>query len=241
MSLGYTEWLQELGVEVSYGIGPVFDDWIRLNGHAVALAVLSRPAVADRYIGPLRRYSRATIAYYGHDLHFQRLAMQAQRTGDAQLAAEAAAIEETERSVWRRADVVLYPSPEEIAVAKSVSARAAAIIPYAYDDFGDGRRPAANHEILFVAGFAHAPNADAASWLAGEIMPLISERVPDAQAGAGRRQPLTGGARARGRPRRGRGPGQRGRAQGPLRAGAGRDGSASGGGGRQIEGGRGPA
>ena len=175
----YTEELQELGVEVFYGIGPVFDDWIRQNGHAVALAVLSRPAVSARYIGPLRRQSRATIAYYGHDLHFQRLAMQAQRTGDAQLAAEADAIEETERSVWRRADVVLYPSPEETAVAKSVSARAAAIIPYAYDDFGDSRRPAANHEILFVAGFAHAPNVDAAAWLAGEIMPLIWERVPD--------------------------------------------------------------
>ena len=63
----------------------------------------------------------------------------------------------------------------------SVSARAAAIIPYAYDDFGDCPRPAANHEILFVAGFAHAPNVDAAAWLAGEIMTLIWERVPDAR------------------------------------------------------------
>ena len=176
----YTESLQSLGVEVFYGIGLYFDEWIEQNGAAVALAVLSRPAVAMRYIGPLRRHSKAKIAYYGHDLHFQRLGMQAQRTGDAQLAAEAAAIEKTERAVWRYADVVLYPSPEETAVVRSVSARAAAIIPYAYDDFGDGRRPANNLEILFVAGFAHPPNVDAGAWLAREIMPLIWEQAPDA-------------------------------------------------------------
>ena len=183
---GYTEALQGLGVEVFYGMGLFFDDWIEQNGDAISLAVLSRPTVAMRYIGPLRRHSKATIVYYGHDLHFQRLGMQAERTGDAELAAEAKAIEKTERLIWRRADVVLYPSPEEIAVAGSASARAAAIIPYAYDDFGDGRRPADNHEILFVAGFAHPPNVDAAVWLESEIMPLIRERVPDADAGAGR-------------------------------------------------------
>ena len=63
---------------------------------------------------------------------------------------------------------------------RSASARGAAIIPYAYDDFGDRPRPADNHEILFVAGFAHPPNVDAAAWLASEIMPLIWERAPDA-------------------------------------------------------------
>ena len=177
---GYTEALQGLGVEVFYGMGLFFDDWIKENGDAVALAVLSRPTVAMRYIGPLRRHSKATIVYYGHDLHFQRLGMQAERTGDAELAAEAKAIEKTERLIWRRADVVLYPSPEETAVARSASARAAAIIPYAYDEFGDRPRPANNHEILFVAGFAHPPNVDAAAWLAREIMPLIRERIPDA-------------------------------------------------------------
>jgi GT2 family glycosyltransferase len=177
---GYTEALQRLGVEVLYGIGLYFDEWIEQNGHAVALAVLSRPKFALRYIGPLRRYSKATIAFCGHDLHFQRFGMQAQRTGDAQLAAEAAAMERIERSVWRRSDVVLYLSPEETAVARSVSARAATIVPYAYDEFSGRREPANNLEILFVAGFAHPPNIDAAVWLTNEIMTLIWERVPNA-------------------------------------------------------------
>jgi GT2 family glycosyltransferase len=44
----YTESLQSLGVEVFYGFGLFFDDWIKQNGPAVALAVLSRPAIALR-------------------------------------------------------------------------------------------------------------------------------------------------------------------------------------------------
>ena len=177
----YTEALQSLGVEVFYGFGLFFDEWIKQNGHAISLAVLSRPAVAMRHIGPLRRHSKATIAYYGHDLHFQRVGMQAQRTGDAGLAAEAAEMETIERMMWRQADVVLYPSPEETAVVRSEAARAATIIPYAYDDFGDGRSPASNQEVLFVAGFAHPPNVDAAVWLTSEIMPLIRGRAPKAK------------------------------------------------------------
>jgi hypothetical protein len=130
-SPNYTEALQSRGVEVFYGFGLFFGEWIMQNGHAIALAVLSRPAVAMRHIGPLRRYSKATIAYYGHDLHFQRVGMQARRAGDARLAAEAAEMETIERSMWRQADVVLYPSPEETAVVRAESTRAATIIPYA--------------------------------------------------------------------------------------------------------------
>ncbi|HEX9168684.1 MAG TPA: glycosyltransferase family 4 protein, partial [Roseiarcus sp.] len=60
------------------------------------------------------------------------------------------------------------------------SARAATIVPYAYDAFGEGRQPAKNREILFVAGFGHPPNVDAAAWLANDVMKLIWEQVPDA-------------------------------------------------------------
>jgi glycosyltransferase involved in cell wall biosynthesis len=34
--------------------------------------------------------------------------------------------------------------------------------------------------VLFVGGFGHPPNVDAACWLAGSIFPRVRERVPDA-------------------------------------------------------------
>ena len=145
---------------------------------------------------------------------------------------------EIEKSVWRRVDVVLYPSPEETAVASSLSARAATIVPYAYEEFGDGREPATNHEILFVAGFGHPPNVDAAVWLADDVMKLIWAQVPDATLSLVGANPSRGGALACDRPSRGQGSGQRGRTQGAVRPGSDRDGAASNGRGRQIEGGR---
>ncbi|HEX9167469.1 MAG TPA: glycosyltransferase family 2 protein, partial [Roseiarcus sp.] len=177
---GYTESLERLGVEVFYGFGLYFDEWIRTNGDALSLAILSRPTFAVKYIGPLRRLSKAKIVYYGHDLHFRRMRMEAERSGDVQMSVDATIMEELEISVWKQADVVVYPSPDETAVTQPFLARAATIVPYAYDAFGEGRQPAKNREILFVAGFGHPPNVDAAAWLANDVMKLIWEQVPDA-------------------------------------------------------------
>lgn len=175
----YTPVLQRMGVEVLYG-NLSFEQWIRENGHAISIALLSRPTVAPHYVAPLRKHSRARLAYYGHDLHFQRLRMEANKTGNREQAAFADKIEATERGIWRQVDVVLYPSPDETAVvlADSPNARAETIIPYAYDDFGASREPPTKHEIIFVAGFAHQPNIDAAIWLVNEILPLIRDRDP---------------------------------------------------------------
>ena len=180
-SAEYTPLLQGMGVETIYGHSYTFDDWIAANGDAIALALLSRPGVAPRYIPGLRAHSKATLVYYGHDLHFRRMGMEAEAKGDAALAAEAHDMEAEERAIWRQVDVALYPSEDEAAVARPECPRAAAIVPYAYDDFADGRVPPLNHDIIFVAGFGHTPNADAAVWLVEEIFPKILEKVPDAR------------------------------------------------------------
>ena len=177
----YTPLLQGMGVETFYGHYYSFHDWIRVNGEAIALALLSRPGVAPRYIPALRVHSKAMIAYYGHDLHFRRMGMEAEANSDADLAVEAAAMEAQERAIWRQVDVVLYPSDEEATVARQETARATAIVPYAYETFGDARVPPQHREIIFVAGFGHTPNADAAVWLVEDIFQRILEKVPDAQ------------------------------------------------------------
>ncbi len=37
---------------------------------------------------------------------------------------------------------------------------------------------AVRHDLMFVAGFAHPPNADAATWFVHEVLPHIRERHP---------------------------------------------------------------
>src|SRR5690606_35530053 len=52
--------------------------------------------------------------------------------------------------------------------------------PFQFKDFVIADKPHEGQKILFVAGFRHAPNVDAASWLASDIMPLVWQTCPQA-------------------------------------------------------------
>ncbi len=183
----YTPRLQRMGVEVFHGprwLGGI-GSMLREYGDTFDAILLSRPDVAEKHLDDVRAHSRARVAYYGHDLHFQRMRDQAALlpAGEARTVKEAAAaaMEARERTMWRRVDTVLYPGDDEArqvqALAPGVDARA--ILPYAYDTFGEDARPEGRHDVLFVAGFAHPPNEDAARWLVEAIMPHLWARWPE--------------------------------------------------------------
>jgi glycosyltransferase involved in cell wall biosynthesis len=181
-SPGYTEVLQELGIEVIYGAQPdMFHHWIRENGGDIDWTLLSRPHVAEMFLPDLRAHCRGPVVFYGHDLHFQRLRRQAELLADAKIAAEADATEVLERRVWRSTDIVLYPSDDEVAQVRALepSVIARRVLPYCFSSFGDVRPPPPTPQLLFVGGFAHPPNAEAAAWFVDAILPLIQARVPD--------------------------------------------------------------
>ncbi len=179
----YVAALQEMGVEVIDGGPALFQEWMARNGAELDHVLLSRPEIAAGHLGMVRGHSAARIAYYGHDLHFRRLRAQFAVTGDPAHAAEAARMERLERWLWGAVDAVLYPSEEEAAVVRRAepTARAFAVSPYCFDTFGAWRAPPAGADLLFVGGFAHAPNEDALAWMANEVMPLVRARVPEAR------------------------------------------------------------
>ena len=183
----YAPQLQAMGVEVLHG--PRWRDGIsallREYGDVFDAVLLSRPDVAEAHLDAVRAHSRARVGYYGHDLHFRRMRDQAALLADAgerkALERDAAAMEARERALWRRCDVVLYPGDDEAlqvrALEPGVDARA--ILPYAYDDFVDDATLAGRDHLLFVAGFAHPPNVDAARWLVESIMPVVWQQRPE--------------------------------------------------------------
>lgn len=89
--------------------------------------------------------------------------------------------------MWRDADAVLYPSDEETAHVQGWlrenggHAQALTVPLYGYPDVaGDlSQTLASRQDILFVAGFAHPPNVDAACWLVREILPRVWSQHPD--------------------------------------------------------------
>lgn len=186
----YTLPLQQQGIEVFYGpeYANRFDDWMRENGRFIDYVLLSRPYVAIEYIDSIRKHSQARLLYYGHDVHHLRLQDQMRlHPDDAKLKQDAASTEELEKRVWGLLDVIYYPSDIETAYVErylrenGLTGAARTIPVYAFDRFAES--PSANlpqrRDILFVAGFSHPPNGDAALWLVERVMPLVWQHVPD--------------------------------------------------------------
>lgn len=175
----YARQLQEKGVEVVYGpkwIGG-FGQYLKQNPGITAV-LLSRPHIAKDYFKTIRENSDARIVYYGHDLHFERMAMEAVQAG--QPLDEANRIKTLEMAAWQQSDVVLYPSTTEVDAVKALLPQVdvQVIAPYAFTRFNDKAQPAGRADVMFVAGFAHAPNVDAARWLIEEIMPVVWRSAP---------------------------------------------------------------
>jgi GT2 family glycosyltransferase len=182
-SAGYTEVLQGMGVEVFHGpMQSSFDTWIKAYGGELDVVVLSRPEVAEDVIASVRRHSGAKVIYYGHDLHFRRMRQQAELTHDEALLRLSGHMCQRENALWRQADLSLYLSEEEAQIASALqpAAKIGSIVPYCFDQFADARKVPPGQEIIFVAGFGHPPNEDAALWFAADILPLIRADVPDA-------------------------------------------------------------
>jgi GT2 family glycosyltransferase len=183
-SPGYTEVLQGMGIEVFHGPRQApFEAWIKIVGSEFDTILVSRPEVAEDVIAPIRRHARARVIYYGHDLHFRRLRQQADVTHDEALRRLAEHMREREYAIWRQADLSLYLSEEEAQIASALQpdANIGSLVPYCFDHFADPRPAPPGHEIIFVAGFGHPPNEDAAFWFVNEILPLIRAEVPEAQ------------------------------------------------------------
>ena len=181
----YSPVLQRMGIEFIHGPRwrAGIAEWIAEHGDVFDAVLLSRPDVAEHHLDDVRAASRARVVYYGHDLHFRRMRDAAELAVDDDGLRQAQVMEARERAIWRAVDVVLYPSQEEaqvvLALEPAVDSRA--ITPYAFERFADAAVPAGREGLLFVAGFAHPPNVDAAQWLVGEVMPLVWRQAPEAR------------------------------------------------------------
>ena len=135
----YTPQLQAKGIEVFHGSkwANGFARFIAENGAHIDSVLLSRPHVAPNYIDDIRKHSNARIIFYGHDLHFRRLLQEHAVSGKPETIAAARSIEALERQAWQAADVVLYPSSDEVTVLRDLvpTIDVRAVPPYSFSEF----------------------------------------------------------------------------------------------------------
>lgn len=186
----YTPALQRMGIEVLYGSEwrGRFADWVAAHGAHLDAVVLSRPHVSVRFVDAVREHAPgAKLVYYGHDVHHLRMLEQAKVDPAGVEEEEVARMRAMEHRMWEAADIIAYPSDDETRhVADWLeehrrSGRAVTVPLFGYEDLPTpGTVTTTGREgVLFVAGFKHQPNVDAAVWFSGEVMPLLRERYAD--------------------------------------------------------------
>jgi GT2 family glycosyltransferase/SAM-dependent methyltransferase len=182
----YVKPLQQMGVEVFYGAEFLdgFEDWLATTDQTIDFVLLNRPHVSESFIKPLKRSApKAKLLYYGHDLHFARLAKEFEVSGNRKLLKRADSERALEVKIWGAVDVVYYPSQAETDVVNQMApdVLARTLPPYFFEPRArteSAKTLAARSDILFVAGFGHPPNSDAAKWFVTEIFPRIRAAVP---------------------------------------------------------------
>lgn len=186
----YTAALQQIGVEVMYGkeYEGRFSEWIRQYGGEIDVALLSRPHVAVEYLDAVREHGHARVLYYGHDIHYLRMDEQLKlQPDDVPLRSERDRVRRQEQHIWKRVDAVYYPSDDETRVVRAwldtnaPKVRCYTVPAYAYPEPA-GRSDtnlAERKGLVFVAGFGHPPNVDAAQWLVCDVMPRVWATRPD--------------------------------------------------------------
>ena len=177
----YTEALQAIGVEcIYYPFYWSVEEYFRKNQHPIDAVYLHRFANGTKYAGMVRRHQpKARILYNVADLHYLRMEREAQVNGDDALARRAATIRIEELAAIEAADGTIVHS----AIEKEVLARAAPrasvhVVPWSY-----ALRPVLTpveqrSGVVFVGGYRHTPNVDAAKWLVEQIMPLVWKIEP---------------------------------------------------------------
>lgn len=171
----------EAGIEV---ICESLADWLEYNGRYVDFIYLNRPAVAELHMQELRRYTKARIIYQGHDLHYLRQYRARILENDS----EAEELLQTEKlhelRLCAEADAACYFSQFEIDTIlkenpfiQAVTVPLFVLDPKKMDDIV--YKAESRKDIIFVAGFKHPVNIDAAVWFCKEVFPSVKKQIPD--------------------------------------------------------------
>ncbi|WP_376692545.1 glycosyltransferase [Wenzhouxiangella sp. EGI_FJ10409] len=180
----YTAELQSLGIEVLHhpcvqGIEP----WLAAHGARIDLVMVSRHYVLDPLLPAIQKHCpAASVVFDTVDLHFLREERMAEIAGDEKAARMAQKTREGELALIRQADATLVVSPVEQALLQElVSDANVRVLSNIHRVHGRRRGWAERRDLMFVGGFQHPPNLDAAEWLIDEIMPLVRCRIPEAK------------------------------------------------------------
>jgi len=181
----YTEELNRLGVETIYA--PFYfsvDQFLKERGSEFDAVYITRFGVARIVLDSVREHApQAKVLFCNCDLHFLREIRAALQTKNQEAWDKAVATRDEELAVMRRVDVVLSYNEVEHSVIVSHSSEPVTVVtcPWVVEvsehsaavDFTD------RQGVAFLGNYRHPPNVEAVHFFVEEVMPLLTQRIPD--------------------------------------------------------------
>ena len=179
----YTDNLQRLGVEVLYNIdgGPPAQARLRDALGIADMVWTGRPDVFSKYRSELARFPDLPVIYDTHDLHHVRMGRELELRGAAVTAAELqeqADTKQAELEIARSVDVTLAITDIEKHLLESEGIHNVHLFPNIHVARPRTRDFEQTDGIIFIGGYRHVPNVDAAEWLVNAIMPSVWDDFP---------------------------------------------------------------
>lgn len=175
----YSFVLEQMGIEVLCNdfYEKNLDAWILRHEKDIEFAFLHYPKCGEKFIDLLKA-TNIKIIYYGHDLHYVRKQREYELSKAERDLQEAKANYITEKKIIAKADMVYYPSMEEVNLIKKEFGKECtkAIPAYIFQNANCGKEycPESRKGIMYIGGYNHSPNVDAVLWFAKEVYPKIS-------------------------------------------------------------------
>jgi GT2 family glycosyltransferase len=139
------------------------------------LALIARVDITAEYLPVVRRLAPAIpVVFDTVDVHFVRELRRARVLGDAAAERAALATKDQEVELARRCDLVVTVTEEDRAQLLREDPRLRVhIIPNVHRPAAEVPARDARSGLIFVGGFGHPPNVDAAAFAAREILPRV--------------------------------------------------------------------
>lgn len=176
------ELLQRAGVEVLHlPYTASIKEYLTLHSQAVGLVHIFRYLVAIAELKNIRSaVPEVHVTLNVMDLHHVRVQREAELSGDSKLMKLATEqIKRDELEVIGDVDTAfVHTVPErDIVLAERPTANVH-LYPYVTDEIGRDAPFSPRAGIMFLGGYDHSPNVDAAEFFVSEVMPILRRRLP---------------------------------------------------------------
>jgi GT2 family glycosyltransferase len=176
--------LQRMGIECIYApYHANLESFLRTHGRYLDVVHLFRVEVATRALEMVRRYApQALVIFANMDMHHLRMERQATADNDADLMRQAGEMKVRELALIAAVDCTIVHSPVEEDILKAEVPQAEVVVfPFITPLMGTDVGYEARRDVMFLGGYRHTPNIDAAVFLVNEVWPLARPHLPGAR------------------------------------------------------------